>query len=199
MRKSLTLGLLGGIGSGKSTVAALLGRLGAVVLDADQYVRELLQDPEVRREMLTAFGENVFHPDGRVDKTRLADRIFTHESDRKSINAIIHPRVRKRIKEELTALRGGASKKIIVLDIPLLLGSELESLCDLLVMVRSSETSRLERVRSVRGWDKGELKRREACQATIKEKETAAHAAIDNDGTIKELEDKIISFYENLL
>lgn len=197
--KGPILGLLGGIGSGKSTVASMLARLGAVVLDADRYVGELFRDPEVLRELERKFGEKIFLENGRVNRAGLADRIFENDSDRVAIQAIIHPRVRARVRQRVSETRTRSPEKIIVLDIPLLLGSELQGLCDLLVMVRASGRRRLERVRKDRNWDETELKRREACQPSVHEKAEAADVLIDNDGTLEALQKKVESFYKSIL
>jgi dephospho-CoA kinase len=197
--KGPIIGLLGGIGSGKSTVATLLDHLGAVVLDADRYARDVLLDCEVRREIKKRFGENIFLENGQVDRARLADRIFENEPDRIAIQAIIHPRVRARMRERITEARTKSPENAIVLDIPLLLGSELRVLCDLLVMVRAPERTRIKRVGKTRKWDEKELRRREACQSSLEDKEKAADVYIDNDGTLEELSKKVEAFYKRIL
>ena len=197
--KGPILGLLGGIGSGKSTVAGIFTRLGALVLDADRIVRDLFLDPEVRRELKKKFGEKIFLENKQLDRAGLADRIFENESDRAAIHEIIHPRVRARIKACIAEARVTSPEKVIVLDIPLLLGSKLRALCDLLVMVSASDRVRVERVDETRNWDKKELLRREACQPSIEEKEKAANVFIENNGTLEALSSKVEAVYKNIL
>jgi dephospho-CoA kinase len=199
MNKSPVLGLLGGIGSGKSTVAAILERNGAFVLDADRYAGELLSDPEVHREIRNVFGAAVFDEDGRVDRAKLADRIFTREADRQKIHAIIHPRVRAHFKEQVALVRAGPADRIIVLDIPLLLGSELKTLCDVIILVKSSLKARMDRVIRTRGWDQEEIERREACQPSMEEKEAAADIIIENEGTLEQFERKVETTLKHIL
>lgn len=196
--KAWILGLLGGIGSGKSQVAALLAQRGAVVLDADLCAAELLDETEVRDAIRAQFGERVFLEDGSVNRPRLAERVFNSDKDRLRINAIIHPRVRARFKERIAGIRAAEPDRNIVLDIPLLLGSELRAFCDRLVMVKASREVRLKRVMSTRGWKADELDRREACQPSLAEKEEAADGIIENNGTLNELETQLEVFLKSL-
>lgn len=203
------------------------------MLDADKYAGELLENPEVCKEIRQVFGSEVFaarHVPGKgsaaedvsaedisgknvlgqnsgekaegedtgeaIDRAALASRVFACEENRKKINAIIHPRVRARIREEVTSIRKSAPDKIIVLDIPLLVGSELRSLCDLLVMVETSLENRLRRVADGRGWKPEELQRREKYQPSVEDKRKEASAVIRNDGTLEDLEDEIDSFMQ---
>ncbi len=198
MKKQRVVGLLGGIGSGKSTVAAVLSRHGAFVFDADRFTGKLLNDPQVVREIRKVFGEKVLCRDGSVDKTLIADRVFSDKSDRDKIQAIIHPRVRTRVLELVAETRELSPDKVIVLDIPLLLGSRLRSLCDLLVMILAPLESRLARVKKSRGWSLNELKRRESCQASIREKEEAADMFINNNGNVEDLEKEVKLFLRTL-
>jgi len=193
------IGLIGGIGSGKSTVASILTDLGAVVLDADHYAKELLLDSDVRIEIKKTFGDAVFDSEGTINRERLADRVFTHESDRAKINAIIHPRVRARFKELIKTQNSDSPGKIIVLDVPLLLGSELKSLCNLILMVRSPLKSRIARVQKERQWDAKELTRREGFQHSCAQKEAAADVFIENNGTIKELKREVEAFFNDYI
>ena len=195
MRKVPVLGLLGGIGSGKSTVAAILARLGAVVLDADRHAGELLLDPQVQKELKEAFGEEIFFKNSRLNRADLAKRVFSCEEERSKLNAILHPRIRAGIRKKFADLKTRAPEKVIVLDIPLLLESELKALCDLLVMIKAPEASRLARVKATRGWDDQELKRREACQAPLEAKEEAAALTIENNGSIEDLTREVESLY----
>ncbi|MBU0754176.1 MAG: dephospho-CoA kinase [Planctomycetes bacterium] len=191
MNKTPVLGLLGAIGSGKSTLAAILAKKGAVVLDADRYAADLLLDAEVRREIEAAFSKEVFDGKGFVDRGKLADIIFANEEDRAKAHAIIHPRVRARIKAEMVRAEADPAVQIIVLDIPLLLGSELKTHCDLIILITASLKTRVQRVAEHRGWTRQELLRREACQPSLEEKKAAADCIITNEGTLDILERKV--------
>jgi dephospho-CoA kinase len=199
MRTCPILGLLGGVGSGKSTVAAFLARRGALVLDADRYAKDFLFDPDVLQEIRQAFGNEIFQSTGDVDRSKLADIVFSDEIQRKKLNSIIHPRVRKRFKEEIATAREESLDRLIVLDVPLLLGSELKAFCNLLVMVRAPLERRVEWVRQDRSWEEEELNRRDDCQPSLAEKERAAQIIIENDGNLKDLEGKVEAFLETII
>lgn len=190
------LGIVGGIGSGKSTVARFLARLGARVLDADRTAKECLQDPAVLTEIRQVFGKEVFLPEGGVDRRRLADRAFSDPEALARLNTILHPRVRARIREALQ--NPGKEGDVVVLDVPLLVGSELARLCDKVVAVRAPARLRLERVARDRGWDAQELARRESFQPSQAEKEAAADFIIENDGSLESLERKVRELYRAL-
>ena len=168
------------------------------MLDADRCAGELLDDPAVRHAIRGYFGESVFREDGSVDRNRLAERVFSNEEDRSRVNAIIHPRVRARFKARIAGIRAAEPDRIIVLDIPLLLGSELRAFCDRLIMVRAPREVRLKRVLRTRGWNAEELDRREACQPSLAQKEEAADGIIENNGTLNELETQVEVFLKSL-
>lgn len=193
------IGILGGIGSGKSTVASILADLGAIVLDADQCAKDLLFEPEVQKEIKNTFGDGVFGPDGHIDRKLLASRVFVHDSERAKINAIIHPRVRLLFRNKIKAIQADSNDAIIVLDVPLLLGSELKNLCDLLIMVNTPLETRSQWVQRDRQWEEDELNKRESFQPSIQEKCEAADVFIDNNGTLEELKKKVRSFFNELI
>ena len=194
----MIIGLLGGIGSGKSAVSKALMRHGAEVLDADRCAGELLDHARVRDEIREAFGDAVFGADGVPDRSKLADLVFASERNRATLNRIIHPRVRARFRDTLRRFTESSADRIIVLDVPLLLGSELIAYCDVLIMVRAPFEMRLERVIKNRGWTRNELVRREASQPNLDEKERAADFFIENDGDLEQLYLRVDSLLERI-
>jgi dephospho-CoA kinase len=189
-RPFLVLGLLGGVGSGKSTVAGLLAEAGAVVLDADRRAREALDDPQVRNEVLAAFGPSVQGPGGSLDRVALAARVFGPDSGdrRRTLESILHPRVREALEADLERLRGQTPPpRLVVLDVPLLAEGPLEAWCDVLVFVDAPREVREERCRRRRGWDAGEIARREAAQLDLAEKRARAHHVLGNAADLGEL------------
>lgn len=142
------VGLTGRIGAGKSTVAALFARQGAVVIDADAVAHAVLDEPEVREALAVRFGTAVIAPDGTVLRPALARFVFGPDPDHSralaDLEALVHPRVRVRMADALAvALGAGAS---VVLDVPLLAGSGLEPRCDLVVVVECDPTVRRQRL-----------------------------------------------------
>jgi dephospho-CoA kinase len=188
------VGVLGGIGSGKSTVARLLAADGGVRIDADREAHAVLALPEVRAELARLFGPEVLGPDGAVDRKALARRVFASEEDRKRLEALTHPRIRDRIRRALdAALARGVPR--VVLDVPLLVENEAQhgllSRCHELWFVDASLESRDARARRSRGWPAGEVERRERTQTPLSEKRTLADVVISNEGTPEELEETV--------
>ena len=182
MRKKTTtiVGILGGIGCGKSTVARTFERFGAIVLDADEIAHEVSEQPEVVAKIVATFGTDVVDESGRIDRPELARRVFGPENaaSRAQLERLIHPRVRQQLDHELEQARR-ARVSLVVLDIPLLPESRYRDECDVIVFVRVPFEVRLERV-SERGWTEEELVTREASQMPIDEKASIAGIVVDN-------------------
>jgi len=186
----VVLGILGGIGSGKSAIAGLFTEAGAELVDADRLAREVLGKPEARARVAAAFGPDVLGPDGQVDRKALADRVFTDPKALEALNAIVHPEVRERIRERILLHRrgrdGGAGPgSVLVLDVPLLAGSPLQAECDGWVYVEAPAALRQARIRA-RGWAQGEMERREVFQAPLERKKELAQWIVDNSGTLED-------------
>lgn len=154
-----TIGLIGKIGAGKSTVARRLEELGAQVIDADKIAHEVLAEADVKREVVTHFGASVLGGNGELQRQVLAERVFgltpTHAAALAILEKIVHPRVRQRINGRLDHLQaaGQATGKDakVVLDIPLLLQAGWGDACDCLIRLECNETVRQERLKQ-RGW-----------------------------------------------
>ena len=154
-----TIGLIGKIGAGKSTVARRLEELGAQVIDADKIAHEVLAEADVKREVVTHFGASVLGGNGELQRQVLAERVFgltpTHAAALAILEKIVHPRVRQRINGRLDHLQaaGQATGKDakVVLDIPLLLQAGWGDACDYLIRLECNETVRQERLKQ-RGW-----------------------------------------------
>lgn len=149
----ITIGLIGRIGAGKSTVARRFGERGATVIDADALAHEVLAEPEVRAEIAARFGPDVLAASGGVDRARLAEAVFgstpAHAAALASLEAIVHPRVHRRIEAALAAAReaaAGRPEEIVVLDVPLLVRAGWDRVCDHLVVVECEDAVRRERL-----------------------------------------------------
>jgi dephospho-CoA kinase len=180
------LGLLGGVGSGKSTVAGLLRRRGLLVLDADAEARAVVELPEVRAALAARFGADVLDGAGRLDRERLAQRAFSDPAATADLNALVHPRVRERLAAALDA----AGPAPVVLDVPLLLESPLAARVTRWVFVEAPEGTREARVQA-RGWAAGERARREALQPDLGVKRSRAAHVLENSGPIEHLERQV--------
>ena len=180
------LGLLGGVGGGKSTVAGILARRGLRVLDADAEARAVAELPEVRAALAARFGADVLDGAGRLDRARLAARAFASPEATADLNALVHPRVRERLLAALDA----AGDAPVVLDVPLLLESPLAARVTRWIFVQAPDGLREARVAG-RGWPAGERARREAQQADLATKRSRAGHVLENAGTIEHLERQV--------
>ena len=190
--RTLVLGVLGGIASGKSTAAELLAGPDGLVLAADRIAHEVLASDEVTALVREHFGEAVLGPDGRPDRAALAARVFdpAHgEADRRRLEGWTHPRVRATISTRLREARAAGIPRV-VLDVPLLLENDPEhglvEACDVLVFVDVPLEERRRRA-ATRGWDVDELARREALQLPLAEKRARADHVLQNDGDLAAL------------
>ena len=175
------IGLLGGIAAGKSTVAGLFSEHGFLVVDADAVAREVVAEPAVAQRIRDRFGAAVMRADGSLDRAELASLVFCDPSARKDLEAITHPEVRARIGADLQAARGRGEP--VVLDVPLLLEGGLIEACDHCVFLEVDPAVRRARA-AERGWEKGELERREANQAPLEDKRARCGFTVQNDGDL---------------
>jgi dephospho-CoA kinase len=182
----MILGILGGVGSGKSTVARMLAGKGGLVVDADRMAREVLEEPGSREQLRRRFGDGVFRSDGTVDRRAIARCVFADRKELRWLEDLVHPRVVERIHALVTAhRREQPSGRLLVLDVPLLLDTSLHELCDALIFVDAPLEVRRKRVQP-RGWEKGEIEAREAHQVSNETKRQAADCVIDNSGDPEE-------------
>ena len=176
------IGLVGGIASGKSTVAALFASHGVKHIDADRHAREASRDPDVLTEIRSRIGER-YVVDDQIDREAMADLVFNDASAKDALESIIHPRVRARILADVR--RAADQGQSSLLDVPLLFEAGLWALCDRIVFVEASCESREARAQT-RGWDADELARREQSQLPLAEKQSRSDATINNEGPIHE-------------
>jgi dephospho-CoA kinase len=181
----LLVGLTGGIGSGKSTVAEMLQRRGAVVLDADELARRAVASGTPGfRQVVEAFGQGVVGDDGGLDRSRLASIVFADRDERKRLEAIVHPEVGRLLHEALEPYRG--TDRIVVYAVPLLVETHLESMFDVVVVVSAPEDVRVERLVR-RGLSEKDARSRIRAQISDAEREAVADVVIPNNGTEADL------------
>ncbi len=181
----LMVGLTGGIGSGKSTVAARLAELGALVVDSDEQARAVVAPgTDGLAEVVAEFGAGVLGSDGSLDRAALAGLVFGDESARRRLEALVHPRVRARVAEFVASAPPDA---VVVNDVPLLVESGLAASYDLVVVVLADQGRRIERLAAARGLTADEARSRMAAQATDAQRRAVADVVIVNDGTLAQL------------
>ncbi|MCE7974057.1 MAG: dephospho-CoA kinase [Leptolyngbya sp. PLA1] len=182
----LVIGLAGGIGSGKSAVAAAFAARGFVVLDSDTQAKEALDRPSVRAELVKWWGSRILTPEGRVNRKALADIIFADASERQRLEALVHPLVRAERASLIDQARGRGAPGVII-DAPLLFEAGSDAECDLVLFVDAPRDQRLARVRESRGWSAQELHRREKAQIPLETKKAKSDLVIINDADLASL------------
>jgi len=192
----IEIGLTGGIGSGKSTVADGLVERGAVLIDADRIVRELQRPGEpVFVEMVERWGDRIVAADGTLDRAAVADIAFSDDDELAALNEIVHPAVGKEMAARREAVEG--TDAVVILDIPLLVRPDGESLAEQyenlagIVVVDIDPELAVERLVAHRGFDEDDARARIANQATREARRAVADFVIDNSGTLDELAPRI--------
>ncbi|WP_435621906.1 dephospho-CoA kinase [Anoxybacillus eryuanensis] len=187
----LTIGLTGGIASGKSTVAAMFRDLHIPVIDADEIAHRVTSvDGEAYQPIIETFGRDILDSNGAIDRRKLGAIVFYDEQKRKQLNAIVHPLVRKHMlqQKEKYAKEG---EKAVVLDIPLLFESKLQHLVDRILVVYVDEQTQLHRLCERNGFSVEEAWARIKAQMPLEEKRKKADEIIDNNGTIEETKQQL--------
>ena len=181
----LTIGLTGGIGSGKSEVAGMFNQLGVPVIDADVIAHQLVEPgTEALTEITAAFGETILTSEGTLDRAKLAGIVFNKPDMKQQLETIIHPRVREQIKAYKDAHK---NEPYIIVVIPLLLESGQRDLVDRVLVVNAAETVRIQRVQSRDGRREEQIRSIMRNQADDAQRRAAADDNIDNSGSLDDL------------
>lgn len=193
----LRIGLTGGMGAGKSTVARALAELGAVIIDSDLIAREVVAvgTPGLAR-LVEAFGDEILAADGGLDRPALAARAFRDDESRTTLNSITHPLVGQRTAELLAA---AAPDAIVVQDVPLLVENGMGPLVNLVVVVDVAAETRLRRLVEFRGVPEGDARARIAAQASDEQRYAAADVLLDNNGAAGRVEEQVHRLWDERL
>ncbi len=195
-RRVLRLGLTGGIGSGKSTAAALLSERGAVVIDADLLAREAVaRGSDGLAEVVAAFGTTVLASEGSLDRASLGRLVFAEPAARSRLEGIVHPRVRARAGELEAAAPAGS---VVVHDIPLLVESGQVDEYDVVVVVDVPEQVQVARLVAARGMSEADALARIEAQASREERLAAADVVLDNSGSVDDLGAQVDRLWSDL-
>lgn len=188
---SLTIGLTGGIASGKSTVSKMLTEMGMTVIDADIEARLAVEKGEkAYNDIVDYFGEEVLQEDGSLNREKLGAIVFHDEAKRMALNSFVHPAVRGRmLAKKEKAEQGG--EKAIILDIPLLIESKLQFMSDKILLVFVDEETQLKRLMQRNSLSEKEAQARIKSQMPLKDKVEYADEVINNNGTIEETEQQL--------
>jgi len=193
----LLVGLTGGIGSGKSTVARMLEKRGGVVFDADVLAREVVEPGTPgHTAVLERFGANVLAPGGELDREALGSIVFADPAARRDLEAIVHPEVRRRFAEGTEVYRD--TERVVIFSAPLLVETGMHSAFEVLVVVSASNATQIDRLMRDRGMSEEAVRSRIAAQATPDARAEVADVLVDNEGTLEELERQVDRLWSDL-
>jgi len=197
-RKKPIIGILGGIGSGKSTVAAEFEKLGCAVICADAIAHDLLTEDSVRDQVCELFGREILQPDGRIDRGKLAAVVFADSKKLAALNGVIHPRVLERTEELIVQYEHCAHVEAIVLDMPLLMEVGWADRCDRLIFVKCDRKRRADRAKHRGLVDEREIEIRENFQISLDKKAELADNTIDNNSDFLTLVRQIQDIFSDI-
>jgi dephospho-CoA kinase len=195
------LGLIGGIGSGKSRVAAELIRHGARVIAADEFGHEALRQPPIKEALLQRWGNSILREDGEINRRRLGAIVFADPAERRALEAEVFPFIERRIKEEVAKACQDSAARCVVLDAAIMLETGWDRVCDWVIYIHAPRAQRWLRLARSRGWTEKEVLQRSQAQLPLTAKVTRADFVIDNSGDEDYLQkrvDKLLKQLHNL-
>jgi dephospho-CoA kinase len=193
------IGILGGIGSGKSAVAAEFAKLGCAVIDADKIAHELLDEPSVKKEVICSFSQAILDHTGKINRKKLADAVFADGDKLLTLNRILHPLVLAQVERLIERYNRQQQVKAIVLDMPLLVEVGWDKRCDRLIFVNCNPQIRLKRAKKMGVLGENQLKVRENFQISLDKKATIADNTIDNNSGFSALARQVADIFSYIV
>ena len=195
MGRKLVVGLIGGIGSGKSAVASVFARRGARVIAGDALGHEALRQPDIRARLVERWGPGVLDETGEGSRRKVAGIVFAKTAEApaelKALESLVFPWIGRRMREEIEAANSDEAVRLVLLDAALLLEAGWDDVCDRVVYVHAPRAARLHRLTGRRGWSVKEVEDRERMQLSLTEKVTRADDVVDNSGSLEEVESQV--------
>jgi dephospho-CoA kinase len=193
-KRRIVIGVTGSLGSGKTTVSRLFGALGAKVINADKIVNVIYRDkPSIVRKIAQIFGKEVLTKAGKLNRRVLSKKAFSHKSYLKKLNRIIHPLVINKIKQEINKSHG-----VIIVDVPLLIESNLHRSVDYIVLLNTNLKLQIQRVLEKSQISELEMRRRIAAQLPFKDKKRFADFIINNNSSIENLKKQVKQIFQGV-
>ncbi len=196
-----TIGIVGGVASGKSTVAEMFAELGAVVFHADLIAHDVLNREEVRDALVARWGPAILHADGSINRAEIAKIVFGDTADaddeRTYLESVVHPMALRTI-DDMRERSARSGQQVFVIDAPLLLEANWDSDCDMVVMVETPDEQRAANA-ARRGWPADEISRREETQMPISTKRHRADVVFDNSGSLAETRNQVDVFWRDVV
>ena len=194
MDNKIIIGIIGGIGWGKSSVAQAFNSLGCAVINADKIAHEVLGYPSVIKKIQELFGDEMVGADGQVDRPKLAVKVFEDEALIKQLNSIIHPPVLDKCEALISLYKDDQAVTGIVMDVPLLMETGWDERCDVLVFVEIDRQKQIERLKK-RGISEKQLKKREKFQILLDKKRQKAHYIVNNNSDISDMTEQVARIF----
>ena len=194
------IGLTGGIASGKSTVAKMLEEKGAYLLDADRLAREVVEpDQPAWQEIVNWLGQSILLPDRSIDRSKLAELVFSNQQMLERLNCIVHPRVGTRLVALSKIIREKDPDAVLIYDIPLLIEADMQSLVDLVLLVYVPRKTQIDRLQQRDNLSRAAAEIRLQNQMDIEDKKKYADAVIDNSGSLTETSCQADQFWDKFM
>jgi len=195
----LTVGVTGGVGSGKTTVSRMFEEEGAYLIDADQIARELIQPGSPAwKELLRVFGRTILKKNGTLDRSLLASLVFSNRRKRRLLNDILHPRIRREMEKRAREIARKDPKAIIIFDVPLLVETGFHREMDQVVVVTSKEEQQIRRLKERAGLKEEEARRILSSQWDIEKKVKVADFVIRNEGSLEQTRTRVREVFQEL-
>jgi dephospho-CoA kinase len=181
------VGLVGGIGSGKSQVAEEFARHGARVVSGDVAGHQALKQPQIKEQIVRRWGPDILDEKGEVRRRELGAIVFADPAQRQALEEIVHPWIKERIRAEVEAARRDPDVPLVVLDAAIMLEAGWNGVCDRLVYIDAPREARLRRIAGQRGWSAQEVEAREGAQMPLTDKAARADHVLDNSASLEHL------------
>ncbi len=196
--KKPIIGIIGGVGSGKSTVAAEFAKLGCCVIDADKIVHDLLDKPQVQEQVIALLGNGILNPQGSLNRSKIAEIVFKDSGKLEQLNKILHPLVLQRTNELIEKYNSENQCLAIVLDMPLLVEVGWRPRCDRLIFVDCDDKIRENRAKN-KDFEKNHIKNRENFQISLDKKKSIADNTINNNSDFSALVRQIAEIFSYIM
>ncbi len=184
------IGILGGIGSGKSAVAKMLAHRGGLILSGDEAGHDALRQPALREQVIALWGRDLLDAEGEIQRKKLAAIVFADKQELKRLESLVHPWIRKRLEEQIAQAQLDPKVPFIVVDAAVMLEAGWHTVCNKLLFLDTPRTQRLQRV-AKRGWTEKDLDVREAAQLPLTEKALQADYVLHNSEGLEQLERQV--------
>jgi dephospho-CoA kinase len=193
------IGILGGVGSGKTTVARQFARLGCAVIDADAIAHNLLDRRDLQKKITTRFGREILTRGGKINRKKLARIVFSDAGKIAALDRILHPLVLKEVTKLIGKANCQSQTKAIVLDMPLLMEVGWANRCDRLIFVKCRQKIRVKRAKKCGIVDLAALKNREKFQISLYKKQAITDNTIDNNSGFSALAGQVTDIFSEIM